>query len=172
LIEVVRGQLLMREMEGVILLIWVDVRGQERKRRIRTASCLSMRHVPTGRLSRLLLLCWLRILMVRLHEWAGLWRVVILREFGLLDCVVVRGQLLMREMEGVILLIWVDVRGQERRRRTNTAGCLFIEHVPTMLLSRLLLLCWLRILMVRLHEWAGLWRVVILREFCTIVCFA
>ena len=86
----------------------------------------------------------------------------------------------MREMEGVILLIWVDVRGQERRRRTiskkelrrrtKTAGCLFTWHVPATRLSRLLLLCWLRILMVRLHEWAGLWRVVILREFVLLDC--
>ena len=79
--------------------------------------------------------------------------------------VVMRGPLLMMEMEGVILLIWVDVRGQERRRRTRTAGCLFTWHVSTRRLSRLLLLCWLRILTVRLHEWAGLLRVVILRVF-------
>ena len=52
-----------------------------------SASCLFTWHVPTRRLSRLLLLCWLRILMVRLHEWAGLWRVVILGVFVLLDCV-------------------------------------------------------------------------------------
>ena len=71
----------------------------------------------------------------------------------------------MREMEGVILLIWVDVRGQERRRRTRTEGCLFTWHVPTRRLSRLLLLCWLRILMVRLQEWAGLRRVVVLGVF-------
>ena len=76
----------------------------------------------------------------------------------------------MRKMEGVILLIWVDVRGQERRRRTTTAICLFTWHVPTMLLSRLLLLCWLRILKVRLHEWAGLRRVVILRELVLLDC--
>ncbi len=76
----------------------------------------------------------------------------------------------MMEMEGVILLIWVDVRGQERRRRTSTAICLFTWHVKRTLLSRLLLLCWLRILMVRLHEWAGLWRVVILREFVLLDC--
>ena len=76
----------------------------------------------------------------------------------------------MREMEGTILLIFVDVRGQERRRRTGTAGCLFTGHVATRRLSRLLLLCWLRILMVRLHEWAGLWRVVILREFVLLDC--
>ncbi len=77
----------MREMEGMILLIVVDVRGQERRRRTRTASCLFIGHLPTRRLSRLLLLCWLRILMVRLHEWAGLWRVVILGLFVLLDCI-------------------------------------------------------------------------------------
>ena len=79
--------LLMREMEGMILLIFVDVRGQERRRRTRTAGCLFTWHVPTRRLSRLLLLCWLRILTVRLHDWAGLWRVVILDVFVLLDCV-------------------------------------------------------------------------------------
>ncbi len=77
----------------------------------------------------------------------------------------------MREMEGMILLIFVDVRGQERRRRTGTPGCLFTGHVPTRRLSRLLLLCWLRILMVRLHEWAGLWRVVILGLFDCLIVF-
>ena len=77
----------------------------------------------------------------------------------------------MREMEGMILLIFVDVRGQERRRRTTTASCLFTRHVPSMRLSRLLLLCWLRILMVRLHEWAGLWRVVILGVFDCLIVF-
>jgi len=96
-----------------------------------SACCLFTGHVPTTRLSRLLLLCWLRILTVRLHEWAGLLRVVILGVFVLLDCVCVEGQqLLMREMEGMILLIFVDVRGQERRRRTSTAICLFTGHVP------------------------------------------
>jgi len=77
----------MREMEGMILLIFVDVRGQERRRRTMMACCLFTWHVPTTRLSRLLLLCWLRILMVRLHEWAGLWRGMILGVFVLLDCV-------------------------------------------------------------------------------------
>ncbi len=62
----------------------------------------------------------------------------------------------MREMEGMILLIVVDVRGQERRRRARTAICFFTGHVPARRLLRLLLLCWLRILTVRLHEWAGL----------------
>ena len=76
----------------------------------------------------------------------------------------------MREMEGTILLIFVDVRGQERRRRTSTTGCLFTGHVPARRLSRLLLLCWLRILTVRLHEWAGLRRVVILRELVLLDC--
>ena len=75
----------------------------------------------------------------------------------------------MREMEGVILLIWVDVRGQERRRRTISAFCLFTLHVPTTRLSRLLLRCWLRILMVRLREWAGLRRVVILGVFVSLL---
>jgi hypothetical protein len=69
-------------------------------------------------------------------------------------------QLLKRETEGAVLLIFVDVRGQERRRRQIMAGCLFTGLVATRRLSRLLLLCWLRILMVRLHEWAGLRRVV------------
>ncbi len=68
----------------------------------------------------------------------------------------------MRELEGMILLIFVDVRGQERRRRTVSAICLFIGHVPGRRLSRLLLLCWLRILTVRLPEWAGLlWGVIV-----------
>jgi hypothetical protein len=71
----------------------------------------------------------------------------------------------MREIEGTILLIFVDMRGQERRRRTISTSCLFTEHVPTRRLSRLLLLCWLRILMVRLQEWAGLRRVVVLGVF-------
>ena len=77
----------------------------------------------------------------------------------------------MREMEGTILLIFVDVRGQERRRRPRTARCLFTGHVSTRRLSRLLLLCWLRILTVRLHEWAGLWRVVILVVFDCLIVF-
>ena len=77
----------MRETEGTVLLIFVDVRGQEQRRRTWTAICLFTLHVPTRRLSRLLLLCWLRILTVRLHDWAGLWRVVILDVFVLLDCV-------------------------------------------------------------------------------------
>ena len=66
--------------------IRVTVSTQVLGKRTMTAVCLFTWHVPTTRLSRLLLLCWLRILMVRLHEWAGLWRVVILREFVLLDC--------------------------------------------------------------------------------------
>ena len=81
--------------------------------------------------------------MVRLHEWAGLLRVVILGVFVLLDCVCVGWQqLLMREMEGMILLIFVDVRGQERRRRTRTAGCLFTLHVSVMRLQKLLVFSW------------------------------
>ena len=133
----------MREMEGMILLIFVDVRGQERRRRTVSAICLFTLHVPTTRLSRLLLLCWLRILMVRLHEWAGLLRVVILGVFVLLDCVCVEGQqLLMREMEGMILLIFVDVRGQERRRRTLSASCLFTWLVPMTRLQKLFVFSW------------------------------
>jgi hypothetical protein len=61
-----------------------------------------------------------------------------------------------------MLLFQLDMRGQERRRRTILAICLFTWHVPTRRLSRLLLLCWLRILMVRLQEWAGLRRVVMM----------
>jgi hypothetical protein len=93
----------MREMEGTILLIFVDMRGQERRRRTKTAICLFTWHAPATRLSRLLLLCWLRILMVRLQEWAGLRRVVVLGVFVWLDCVCGVGQLLKREMEGTIL---------------------------------------------------------------------
>ena len=66
--------------------------------------------------------------------------------------------------------IGVTVSTQVLGKRTISAGCLFTLHVPTMLLSRLLLLCWLRILMVRLHEWAGLRRVVILRELVLLDC--
>jgi hypothetical protein len=160
----------MRESEGTILLIFVDVRGQEQRRRTRMAGCLFTWHVTKMRLSRLLLLCWLRILMVRLHEWAGLMRVVVLSSFLSLNCVCEGLQLLKRETEGAVLLIFVDVRGQEQRRRTRTAGCLFTWHVTKMRLSRLLLLCWLRILMVRLHEWAGLRRVVTLSSFLSLEC--
>ena len=48
----------------------------------------------------------------------------------------------MREMEGMILLIFVDVRGQERRRRTVSAMFLFTWHVPTRRLQKLLVFSW------------------------------
>ena len=80
--------------------------------------------------------------MVRLHEWAGLLRVVILGLFVLLDCVCWGGRLLMREMEGMILLIFVDVRGQERRRRTISASCLFTWLVPMTRLQKLFVFSW------------------------------
>ena len=63
-----------------------------------------------------------------------------------------------------------DVRGQVRRKKTKWDGSHFIWLVQTKLLLRLLVRCLLRILMVRLHEWAGLWRVVILREFVLLDC--
>ncbi len=49
-----------------------------------------------------------------------------------------------------------DVRGQVRRKKTNTDGCLFIGLVPTRRLLRLLVRCLLRILMVRLHDCGGM----------------
>ena len=70
----------------------------------------------------------------------------------------------------MILFDLVDARGQEQRKRTMAAGCRFTWHVTSRLLQRLLLRCWRRMLMVRLHEWAGLWRVVILREFVLLDC--
>jgi len=48
----------------------------------------------------------------------------------------------MRVREGMILLIFVDVRGQERRRRTRTAGCLFIGLVPMTRLQKLFVFSW------------------------------
>jgi len=48
----------------------------------------------------------------------------------------------MREMEGMILLIVVDVRGQERRRGTRTASCLFTLHVSTTRLQKLFVFSW------------------------------
>ena len=44
-----------------------------------------------------------------------------------------------------------DVRGQVRRKKTETASCLFITLVAKSVLLRLLVRCLLRILMVRLH---------------------
>ncbi len=50
-----------------------------------------------------------------------------------------------------------DVRGQVRRKKTNTAdGCLFTWLVQTKRLLRLLVRCLLRILMVRLHDCGGM----------------
>ena len=69
----------------------VTVSTQVLRKGATSAGCLCTGHVPTTRLSRFLLLCWLRILMVRLHEWAGLLRVVILGVFVLLDCVCLGG---------------------------------------------------------------------------------
>ena len=65
----------------------VDVRGQVRRKKTKTDGCLFTWLANTKRLLRLLVRCLLRILMVRLHEWAGLLRVVILGLFVLLDCV-------------------------------------------------------------------------------------
>ena len=48
----------------------------------------------------------------------------------------------MREMEGMILLIFVDVRGQERRRRTISASCLFTWLVPMTRLQKLFVFSW------------------------------
>ena len=45
-------------------------------------------------------------------------------------------------MEGMILLIFVDVRGQERRRRTVSAIFLFAWHVSVMRLQKLLVFSW------------------------------
>ena len=70
----------------------------------------------------------------------------------------------------MILFDLVDARGQEQRKRTMTAGCPFTGLVTSRRWQRLLLRCWRRMLMVRLHEWAGLWRVVILREFVLLDC--
>ena len=70
----------------------------------------------------------------------------------------------------MILFDLDDAGGQEQRKRTKAAGCPFTGHVKTRRPQRLLLRCWRRMLMVRLHEWAGLWRVVILREFVLLDC--
>ena len=67
----------------------------------------------------------------------------------------------MGEMEGMILFDLDDAGGQEQRKRTKAAGCPFTVHVKTRSPQMLLLRCWRRMLMVRLHEWAGLWRDVI-----------
>ena len=49
-----------------------------------------------------------------------------------------------------------DVRGQVRRKKTNTDSCLFLWLVKTKRLLRLFLRCLLRILMVRLHDCCGM----------------
>ena len=49
-----------------------------------------------------------------------------------------------------------DVRGQARRKKTNTDGFLFTGLVRSKLLLRLLVCCLLRILMVRLHDCGGM----------------
>ena len=45
-----------------------------------------------------------------------------------------------------------DVRGQVRRKKTKTDGCLFMWLLNTKRLLRLFMRCLLRILMVRLHD--------------------
>ena len=68
----------------------------------------------------------------------------------------------------------VDVRGQVRRKKTKTDGCLFTGLVPTKRLLRLLVRCLLRILMVRLHDCCGMdvgWVLCCLRLlFCFLCC--
>ena len=49
-----------------------------------------------------------------------------------------------------------DVRGQVRRKKTETASFLFTVLVRTKRLLRLLVRCLLRILMVRLHDCRGM----------------
>ncbi len=49
-----------------------------------------------------------------------------------------------------------DVRGQVRRKKTNTDSCLFTGLANTNRLFRLLVRCLLRILMVRLHDCRGI----------------
>ncbi len=49
-----------------------------------------------------------------------------------------------------------DVRGQVRRKKTNTDGFLFTGLVRTKRLLRLLVRCLPRILMVRLHDCGGM----------------
>ena len=49
-----------------------------------------------------------------------------------------------------------DVRGQVRRKKNKTDGCLFTWLVNTKRLLMLFLLCLLRILMVRLHDCWGM----------------
>ena len=49
-----------------------------------------------------------------------------------------------------------DVRGQVRRKKTKTDGCLFTGFVRSKRLLRLLVRCLLRMLMVRLHDCGGM----------------
>ncbi len=49
-----------------------------------------------------------------------------------------------------------DVRGQVRRKKTNTEGCLFTWLVQSKRQLRLLVRCLLRILVVRLHDCGGM----------------
>ena len=49
-----------------------------------------------------------------------------------------------------------DVRGQVRRKKSETDGCFFTGLVKTKRLLRLFVLCLLRILMVRLHDCCGM----------------
>ena len=49
-----------------------------------------------------------------------------------------------------------DVRGQVRRKKTNTVSCLLAGLANTKRLLRLLMRCLLRILMVRLHDCGGM----------------
>ena len=49
-----------------------------------------------------------------------------------------------------------DVRGQVRRKKTNTGSCFFTGLVRSKRLLRLLVRCLLRILMVRLHDCGGM----------------
>ena len=64
----------------------------------------------------------------------------------------------------MILFDLVDARGQEQRKRTTAAGCPFTGLVSTRRRQRLLLRCWRRMLMVRLHDCAGLWRDAIVED--------
>ena len=49
-----------------------------------------------------------------------------------------------------------DVRGQVRRKKNETEGCLFTGLVQTKRLLKLFMRCLLRILMVRLHDCCGM----------------
>ena len=49
-----------------------DVRGQVRRKKTKTGSCLYTGLVETKRLLRLLVRCLMRILVVRLHDCGGM----------------------------------------------------------------------------------------------------